>query len=106
MRRARPRALLRRRSRGHSQLQLDRSARTTMATAPETRMSIADVKRFYHQINTSGQGVRAKPWRDRDWMDAALVETSSARAGFAHKPSNSTDDCSSSHNRHLLAAQG
>jgi len=67
-------------------------------------MSIADVKRFYQQINTSGRGGRAKPWRDREWMDAALAETSSARAGFAPKPSNTTDDRSSSHNRHSLAA--
>ena len=67
------------------------------------KMSIADVKRFYQQINTSGRDERASPWRGRDWMNAAFGETSSARAGFAHKPRNATDDRSSSHNRHSLA---
>jgi hypothetical protein len=67
------------------------------------KMSIVDVKRFYQQINTSGRDERASPWRGRDWMNAAFGETSSARAGFAHKPRNATDDRSSSHNRHPLA---
>jgi hypothetical protein len=66
-------------------------------------MSIVDVKRFYQQINTSGRDERASPWRGRDWMNASFGETSSARAGFAHKPRNATDDRSSSHNRHPLA---
>jgi hypothetical protein len=46
-------------------------------------MSIVDVKRFYHQINTGGRNERAKPWQDGDWMMPAFGKASSVTA-FAH----------------------
>ena len=50
------------------------------------RMRIVDVKRFYHQINTSGRNERAKPGQDGDWTMPAFGEASSVTAAFAHAP--------------------
>jgi hypothetical protein len=49
-------------------------------------MRIVDVKRFYHQINTSGRNERAKPGQDGDWTIPAFGEASSVTAAFAHAP--------------------
>src|SRR5262249_40508617 len=71
---ARPRTLLRRRlSRAFSAATRPFGSNRE-GNRPETRMSIADVKRFYQQINTSGRDERASPWRGRDWMNAAFGE--------------------------------
>src|SRR5262249_23464374 len=70
----------------HCQLQVNGSARTARAPASERRMRIVDVKRFYHQINTSGRNERAKPGQDGDWTIPAFGEASSVTAAFAHAP--------------------